>query len=185
MKQPIFTPGKGITSIFWMNCLMQITSDRAVIHHAQNPFTLPKAVWNRRKSFWPGMGSMTGSVAENKGSTFLLWICQKPGGVWTATGSVFPTICVLPLQNTDVWKFPYGNFLPLKASKPQQKTAPKGGSLTVFDCAWYDADGRCYFWRSDPLFLSRSLRQEEGGACTEKGFSAFLCVQSSCCTFSV
>ena len=26
-----------------------------------------------------------------------------------------------------VRKFPYGNFLPLKASKPQQKTAPKGG----------------------------------------------------------
>ena len=53
-----------------MNCLMQITSDRAVIHHAPNPFTLPKAVWNRRKSFWPGMGSMTGSAAENKGSAF-------------------------------------------------------------------------------------------------------------------
>ena len=27
---------------------------------------------------------------------------------------VFPTICVLTLQNTDVRKFPYGNFLPLK-----------------------------------------------------------------------
>ena len=47
---------------------------------------------------------------------------------------VFPTICVLTLQNTDVRKFPYGNFLPLKASKPQQKAAPKGGSLTGFDC---------------------------------------------------
>ena len=27
---------------------------------------------------------------------------------------VFPTICVLTSQNTDVRKFPYGNFLPLK-----------------------------------------------------------------------
>ena len=27
---------------------------------------------------------------------------------------VFPTICVLASQNTDVRKFPYGNFLPLK-----------------------------------------------------------------------
>ena len=26
----------------------------------------------QRKSSWPGMGSMTGSAAENKGSTFLL-----------------------------------------------------------------------------------------------------------------
>ena len=26
---------------------------------------------------------------------------------------VFPTICVLTSQNTDVRKFPYGNFLPL------------------------------------------------------------------------
>ena len=27
---------------------------------------------------------------------------------------VFPTICVLTSQNTDVRKFPFGNFLPLK-----------------------------------------------------------------------
>ena len=110
---------------------------------------------------------------EQRQHFFCSEYAKKPGCVWTATGSVFPTICVLPLQNTDVWKFPYGNFLPLKASKPQQKTAPKGGSLTGFDCVWYDADGRCYFWRSDHLFLSRSLRQEGGGACAEKGFSAF------------
>ena len=32
---------------------------------------------------------------------------------------VFPTICVLTLQNTDVRKFPYGNFLPFKVSKPR------------------------------------------------------------------
>ena len=32
---------------------------------------------------------------------------------------VFPTICVLTSQNTDVRKFPYGNFLPLKVSKPR------------------------------------------------------------------
>jgi hypothetical protein len=31
----------------------------------------------------------------------------------------------------------------------------------------------CYFWRSDHLFLSRRLRQEGGGACSEKGFSTF------------
>ena len=30
----------------------------------------------------------------------------------------------------------------------------------------------CDFWRSGPLFLSRRLRQEGGGACSEKGFSA-------------
>ena len=32
---------------------------------------------------------------------------------------VFPTICVLTSQNTDVRKFPCGNFLPLKVSKPR------------------------------------------------------------------
>ena len=32
---------------------------------------------------------------------------------------VFPTICVLASQNTDVRKFPCGNFLPLKVSKPR------------------------------------------------------------------
>ena len=32
---------------------------------------------------------------------------------------VFPTICVLTLQNTDVRKFPCGNFLPLKVRKPR------------------------------------------------------------------
>ena len=39
----------------------------------------------------------------------------------------------------------------------------------------------CYFWRSDPLFLSRSSRQEGGGACSEKGFSAC----SVCSSFAV
>ena len=32
---------------------------------------------------------------------------------------VFPTICVLTLQNTDVRKFLCGNFLPLKVRKPR------------------------------------------------------------------
>ena len=32
---------------------------------------------------------------------------------------VFPTICVLTSQNTDIRKFPCGNFRPLKVSKPR------------------------------------------------------------------
>ena len=39
------------------------------------------------------------------------WDCRKT--------IVFPTICVLTSQNTDVRKFPYGNFLPLKVWKPR------------------------------------------------------------------
>ena len=68
-----------------------------------------------------------------------------------------------------------------KFGRKQQKTAPNGGSLTRFDCACYNTDGRCYFWRSDPLFLSHGSWQEGGGACAEKGFSAF----SMCSDFAV
>ena len=44
---------------------------------------------------------------------------SKDGGLRLSKNFVFPTICVLTLQNTDVRKFPCGNFLPLKVSKPR------------------------------------------------------------------
>ena len=44
---------------------------------------------------------------------------------------VFPTICVLTSQNTDVRKFPCGNFLPLKVKNPRY-TPPDLLSFNIF-----------------------------------------------------
>ena len=44
---------------------------------------------------------------------------------------VFPTICVLTPQNTDVRKFPCGNFLPLKVKNPRY-TPPDLLSFNIF-----------------------------------------------------
>ena len=63
------------------------------------------------------------------------------------------------------------------------KTARKGGWLTLFGVICYNHCGHCYIRRSDPLFLSRSLRQEGGGACAEKGFSAFRMYSNSAVHF--
>ena len=44
---------------------------------------------------------------------------EKTGTVFHCAGFVFPTICVLTSQDTDVRRFPCENLLPLKASKPR------------------------------------------------------------------
>ena len=59
------------------------------------------------------------------------------------------------------------------------KTARKGGWLTLFGVICYNHCGHCYIRRSDPLFLSRSPRQEGGGASAEESISAF-CMCGHC-----
>ena len=44
---------------------------------------------------------------------------RKAGRFETVEKLRFPTNCVLTSQNTDVRKFPYGNFLPLRVRKPR------------------------------------------------------------------
>ena len=59
------------------------------------------------------------------------------------------------------------------------KAARKGGWLTLFGVICYNHCGHCYIRRSDPLFLSRSPRQEGGGASAEESISAF-CMCGHC-----
>ena len=75
--------------------------------------------------------------------------------------------------------FGQGRFILSESSGEYRKIK----KLTQSDSACYNTGGRCYFWRSDPLFLSRSLRQEGGGACAEKGFSAFRMYSNSAVHF--
>lgn len=59
------------------------------------------------------------------------------------------------------------------------KTARKGGWSTLFGVICYNHCGHCYIRWSDPLFLSRSPRQEGGGASAEESISAF-CMCGHC-----
>ena len=71
---------------------------------------------------------------------------------------VFPTICVLTSQNTDVRKFPYGNFLPLKVWKPRY-TPPVFMRLRS-KRFWMRAAARLLFWRENRLYRQTEVPSE-------------------------
>ena len=63
---------------------------------------------------------------------------------------VFPTICVLTSQNTDVRKFLCGNFLPLKVRKPRY--TPPVFMKSLRDFYFMRAAARRLFLRKNELY---------------------------------